>query len=83
GDVGGGGGGRRKIRRGPGGVGRPRDHPDVLEAARRLLVKARKRGVEMILPTDFVVGDIEVDEHGPLPGQTLPSDEDDENEPGQ
>lgn len=44
---GGGGGGRRKLRRGPGGVGRPRDPPDVLEAARRLLVKARKRGVEV------------------------------------
>lgn len=44
---GGGGGGGRKLRRGPGGVGRPRDPPDVLEAARRLLVKARKRGVEV------------------------------------
>ena len=43
----GGGGRRRKIRRGPGGVGRPRDPPDVLEAARKLLVKARKRGVEV------------------------------------
>lgn len=48
---GGGGGERRKLRRGPGGVGRPRDPPDVLEAARRLLVKARKRGVEVRFAT--------------------------------
>lgn len=37
----------------------------------------------MILPTDFVVGDIEVDEHGPLPGKTLPGDDgENENELG-
>lgn len=32
---------------GKGTAGRPRDPPDVVEAARRLLVKARKRGVKV------------------------------------
>lgn len=32
---------------------------------------------QVILPSDFVVGDIEVDEHGPLPGQTPRDDDDD------
>ncbi|CAN0471547.1 unnamed protein product, partial [Ectocarpus sp. 12 AP-2014] len=59
---------------GKGTAGKPRDPLDVVEAARRLLVKARKRGVEVILPSDFVVGDIEVDENGPLPGQVLSVD---------
>ncbi|CAM9801362.1 unnamed protein product, partial [Scytosiphon promiscuus] len=65
---------------GPGTAGRPRDPADVVEAARRLLVKARKRGVEVILPSDFVVGDIEVDGNGPLPGQVLPGDDDDDDD---
>ena len=39
--------------------------------------------LQVILPTDFVVGDIEVDEHGPLPGQALPGDDgENENELG-
>lgn len=38
---------------------------------------------QVILPSDFVVGDIEVDEHGPLPGQALPSDDDDDKEASQ
>lgn len=29
---------------------------------------------QVILPSDFVVGDIEVDENGPLPGQVLSGD---------
>lgn len=32
---------------GKGAAGMPRDPPDVVEAARRLLIKARKRGVEV------------------------------------
>ncbi|CAB1098944.1 unnamed protein product [Ectocarpus sp. CCAP 1310/34] len=70
---------------GKGTAGKPRDPLDVVEAARKLLVKARKRGVEVILPSDFVVGDIEVDENGPLPGQVLsgaagPDKDDEEND---
>lgn len=45
-----GGGGERRKRKtkwGPGTAGAPRDLLDVLEVARRLLVKARKRGVEV------------------------------------
>lgn len=39
---------------------------------------------QVILPSDFVVGDIEVDENGPLPGQVLsgdagPDNDDEEN----
>lgn len=33
---------------------------------------------KVILPSDFVVGDIEVDEFGPLPGQTRPEEDEDE-----
>lgn len=39
--------GARARKWGKGTAGLPRDAPDVLEAARRLLVKARKRGVEV------------------------------------
>lgn len=43
---------RRVEKWGKGKAGLPRDTPDVLEAARRLLVKARKRGVE-VSESDF------------------------------
>lgn len=36
----------------------------------------------MIMPSDFVVGDVEVDEHGSLPGQVLPDDDDQVNHNG-
>lgn len=34
---------------------------------------------QVILPSDFVVGDVEVDENGPLPGQLLADDEENED----
>lgn len=42
-------------------------------------VLGRAAHAQVILPSDFVVGDIEVDENGPLPGQVVPGDADDDN----
>ena len=47
------------------------------------MADAHTQNLQVILPSDFVVGDLEVDEHGPLPGQALPGDDDEENEAGQ
>lgn len=46
-ETGSGSGGRRANTWGKGTAGLPRDPSDVFEAAKRLLVKARKRGVEV------------------------------------
>lgn len=41
-----------------------------------------KRNIQVILPSDFVVGDVEVDENGPLHGQVLDNEDGDGNEDG-
>ncbi|CAM9153278.1 unnamed protein product, partial [Chrysoparadoxa australica] len=60
------------------------DPPDVLRAARKLLLKARRYGVKILLPVDFVAGDLQVTKEGTVPGQIEEEDEDaEEGEEGE